>query len=169
MSPNIAPPPTLIRLMTALIGGILGLIIVIALGFAILFLTGSLIEAIFGPIRVVRVGAKAGLILIVVPLAGAVWGFVVGWNFHEYGFGTKLRPYLSIDHGSMLDRAWMAWAAIWTIILTLIILMRGAFWRNGYYWHANYDALPTFLWWLFPIVGGFLMSRIFAWVMRGTR
>jgi hypothetical protein len=163
------PPSIPVRVLLAVIGGLVGLAITIAIGAAVLYILAMALEAMFGPYRVRRVGAKAGLALIVVPLAGAVWGVAIGWNLHQHKFGARLKPYLAIDTDSMLDRAWIAWAAIWSTATVILVPMVGPIWRGSSYWYFERDALATLVWWIMPIAGGFVFSRIVAWVMRGSR
>lgn len=162
-------PKTPVRVVLAIVGGLVGLSITFVVGAAILYMLALALEAIFGPYRVRRVGGKVVLALIIIPIAGAIWGMVLGWNFHQYKFGARLMTQLAIDVDSIWNRAWIAWAGFWTAAMIVMVATLGAFWRDSYYWYFERDALPTLLWWLGPIVGGFALSRTVAWVMRGSR
>ena len=161
------PPSTLVRLLYALLGAVFGLVVTVAIGTAILYMLHIVFEAVFGPFRICSVGAKAGLALIIMPIAGAVLGALVGWNFHQYDIGNRTQFFLNTS--SMYDRASIAWAATWTTAFAVLILTLGPFWRDSRYWYLERDWLATALWWLVPIIGGFVASRMVAWIAKGTR
>jgi hypothetical protein len=162
-----ASPSTPIRAILALVGAVLGFVVTVAVGAMILYVLSLIWQALFGVSRMRRAPLGAALAVFLVPLAGTVWGAAIGWNLHQYQFGDRVRTFL--DARTMIDRAWMAWAIVWTAALGLIVPTFGAFWRGSRYWYLDNDGIATLLWWLLPIIGGFIVSRLVAWVMKGSR
>lgn len=111
---------------------------------------------------------RSGMKLIaVLTIAGAYVGLSSGPHVKWHELLASLRTYLNTR--SMIDRACMAWAVVWTAAIAVLVPAFGPFWRNSRYWYLERDGIATALWWLLPIIGGFVVSRLVAWVMRGSR
>jgi hypothetical protein len=135
-----------------------------SVGLAIGF--GAIALMVFGfeydPSR--RAGER---LMAMMTIAGAFVGFSWGPRVSAREMSDALRLYF--DSRGMMDRAWIAWAAVWLAAFSILIVVFGPFWRNSRYWDMERDGLATVFWLLCPIIGGFIVSRLVAWVMRGSR
>lgn len=154
-------------MLLALVGGIIGLVTTIALGAVVLYLLSLAWQAVFGVSRMRQAPVGIALAVFIIPIAGAVWGAALGWNLHQHDIGSRVRKL--VDTSSMIDRAWIAWGVVWSAGLAILIPTLGPFWRSSRYWYIEHDGIQTVLWWIIPIIGGYVVSRLVAWVMRGSR
>ncbi len=162
------PVSTPIRFLQALIGGLVGAVGAVLAVYVALVIVTLLIQAVFGaPTGRVRSMGKAGLALLIAPVAGGIVGALYGWSFDRRIVAVKLRRALS--NASMLDRACIAWAVVWTMIAFVGIGFIDFVSRSSFYWWKVEDYVRALMIWLGPIVGGWVISKLVRWVMRGAR
>ncbi|MBV1694970.1 MAG: hypothetical protein KGP27_10965 [Hyphomicrobiales bacterium] len=137
-------------------------------GLLIFFLFALLFEALFGPFTGrVRSSGKAGLALLIAPLAGFIVGSLYGWNFDSREFYDRIKQ--ALDRASVFDRAWIAWAAMWSTIavvgmnfMDLVSPIPLTRWSRDEFSRA-------LLFWLAPIFGGWSTTKLVQWVLKGAR
>src|SRR5262245_37686777 len=141
------PARTSVRVLSAAVGAVLGLA---AVGFVLL-----LHSSLFNP---TTLSAKVAIVAVII---GAVGGAALGWKFKP----ERLRRML--DAASLSTRAWIAWGVVWTagtvIAFTLFALFRR---YESLNWRAR-DVIWFVLIWAGPIVAGWAITRLVAWVVRG--
>lgn len=165
-----APParssiPVLLRVLQSVVGAVLGAALAAAAAFALLYGLILLIETIFGstPSRV-RVPVKGVLAVAIAPIAGAILGAMLGWKLDARVAWRSGQQYL--DTASFFDRAWMAWAVVWTGFTLCAFAFFDPFGR--YRWRVD-EWLSFAATWMLPILGGWLVTRLVRWVGAGRR
>lgn len=159
-------PSTTIRAAQALLGGLLGALAAALAVLAFFLVLMLLIELVFGsPIGRVRVPAKALLAVVVAPIAGAILGGLYGWNLDANAARERLRGML--DAAPIFDRAWMAWAVVWTGGTLAAFVFFKPFDRSSVrYWRTD-DWLSFAAIWVLPIAAGWVIARLVRWVAAG--
>jgi hypothetical protein len=160
-----SPVPTRVKALQAIIGCAAGAGIGLATTYALIGFFWFLVE-LTGATRV-RVRVVGVLVVFAAPIIGAVVGAAVGWNFDTRSAVRRLQAFL--DNASLRDRAWIAWGAVWTGVIVIAFTLFDPLGRYAFrYWQPN-DLLSLAVVWIGPIIGGWIVTRLLAWVASGRR
>lgn len=160
--------PTSVRVLQAVAGSVAGAIAAVSAIFVFFYVVVFLIELIFGSTSGrIRIPAKGILAVLIAPIAGAVIGAMFGWRFDVRDAVDGIRRFL--DAASILDRAWLAWGAMWSAFTVIAFALFDPFGRYSFHSWLPRHLMWFAVIWIGPIAGGWLVTRLVRWVANGRR
>lgn len=167
-SVNSPSVPIALQLLQAIVGALIGSVVAAGLTLMAFYMVMTILDSVFGTFTShVRFSAKGVLAGLIAAIAGAISGGMLGWKFNARVAADKLRQFLG--SATILERAWISMGSVWTSLTFSYFALHDPFGRRTIEnWRVD-DALWFANYWIGPLVGVWLASRIVMWVANGRR